>query len=80
MYEQAVRLPVPGSQDATRERVVLRFSSGRRSLDLLAWPAAWFRHSEEELAELLWRAFPREASSSATGTLRRRRSDQAAPA
>ncbi len=38
---------------------VLRFSSGTRHLDLLAWPRNWPRRSDEELAELLWRAFPR---------------------
>lgn len=40
---------------------VLRFSSGTRNLDLLAWPRDWPRRSDDELAELLWRAFPRES-------------------
>lgn len=38
---------------------VLRFRSGQRQLDLFAWPRDWSRRSDEELAELLWRAFPR---------------------
>ena len=39
---------------------VLRFTSGKRVMDLLAWPAGWHRYNEEELAALLSRAFPRD--------------------
>jgi hypothetical protein len=75
VYEQVTELPSPGSSGVVRPRVVLRFTSGARSLDLLAWPAEWFRHRDDELAELLWRAFPRDPSSRTTGPYRRRRAD-----
>jgi hypothetical protein len=39
---------------------VLRFTSGKRVMDLLAWPAGWHRYNDEEMAELLSRAFPRD--------------------
>ena len=79
-YEHVVELPTPGAAGALRPRVVLRFASGMRSLDLIAWPRDWHEHSDDGLAELLWRAFPRDSSASATGTFRRRRSDRSAPA
>lgn len=44
----------------TESLTVLRFSCGKRNLDLLAWPRDWWRRNDEALAELLWRAFPRE--------------------
>jgi hypothetical protein len=77
-YEHVAELPAPGAAGAMRPRVVLRFSSGSRALDLLAWPAEWFEHTDEELAELLWRAFPRESAEPAAGTPRRRRGDRPA--
>jgi hypothetical protein len=80
VYEHVTELPAPGATGVMRPRVVLRFTSGARSLDLLAWPADWYRHSDGELAELLWRAFPRDPSSHPTGPHRRRRSDRAAHA
>jgi hypothetical protein len=78
VYEHVAELPSPGAAGATRPRVVLRFTSGSRALDLLAWPADWFEHSDEELAELLWRAFPRSAAASAPDAPRRRRGDRPA--
>jgi hypothetical protein len=57
-------------------RTVLRFTSGVRSLDLHAWPSEWRSYSDEELAELLARAFPRDRDAPASGSFRRRRSDQ----
>lgn len=56
-------------------RTVLRFTSGMRSLDLLAWPPDWAGYSDDELADLLGRAFPRDRSSSSDSAQRRRRSD-----
>ena len=63
-------------EQALGERVVLRFSSGTRSLDLLAWPPRWFEHPDEELIELLARAFPRRSSDPPSGSAGRRRGDQ----
>ena len=40
-------------------RLVLRFSSGTRSLDLEAFPADWFSYPDERLIDLLCTAFPR---------------------
>jgi hypothetical protein len=59
-------------------RTVLRFTSGMRSLDLHAWPSDWMSYSDEELAELLCRAFPRDRDAPTSGSYRRRRSDQRA--
>lgn len=56
-------------------QIVLRFSSGRRNLDLLAWPPQWRSYSDEELADLLYRAFPRAAREEELTTARRRRGD-----
>lgn len=56
-------------------RTVLRFTSGMRSLDLLAWPPDWASYSDDELADLLARAFPRDRASSIDSAQRRRRSD-----
>ena len=51
--------------------MALRFSSGSRTLDLLAWPRDWATRSEQELCELLWRAFPRAAEGAAEMERRR---------
>jgi hypothetical protein len=40
-------------------RVVLRFSSGSRSLELEKFPAEWVGYSTEQLIDLLCTAFPR---------------------
>ena len=50
---------------------VLRFTSGSRTLDLLAWPRDWATRSEQDLCELLWRAFPRAAEGAAEAERRR---------
>jgi hypothetical protein len=57
-------------------RTVLRFTSGMRTLDLLAWPSDWASYSDDELSELLGRAFPRDREGSTDSAQRRRRSDQ----
>lgn len=55
---------------------VLRFTSGARTLDLLAWPRDWMQRSEEDLAELLWQAFPRTTAGEAQVPERRRRGEE----
>lgn len=59
------------------ERVVLRFASGTRALDLMAWPRDWTRYSDRELADLLWSGFPRQPGSAAAraSEFRRRRGE-----
>lgn len=54
---------------------VLRFTCGSRKLDLLAYPRDWCLRSDEELAELLWRAFPRAEAGMAMMEQRRRRGE-----
>ena len=58
-------------------RSVLRFTSGRRSLDLASWPRDWQQYSDEELVSLLFRSFPRETSAENPTSFRRRGSDGA---
>lgn len=65
----------PGSRPS-RHRVVLRFSSGARVLDLFAWPHWWPDLNEQELADLLWRAFPRDPGGENPTSNSRRRGDQ----
>lgn len=57
------------------DRAVLRFTSGRRSLDLTPWPADWQKLSDDELASLLSRGFPRPSEPNPT-EFRRRASDR----
>jgi hypothetical protein len=59
------------------QRPHLRFTSGARALETRAWPSEWTRMSEEELAELLYRSFPRDPSPGNPTSLRRRRGDMA---
>jgi hypothetical protein len=55
---------------------VLRFTAGARSLDVTAWPPDWRSYSDHQLADLLWRSFPRTASGAASaGEFRRRRGE-----
>ena len=56
-------------------RLVLRFTSGVRVLDLLAWPADWASYSDEELTNLMWKAFPRERGKANVTSHHRRRGD-----
>ena len=58
-------------------RRVLRFASGTRSLELVeGWPADWASLSDEELAALLARSFPRETTESLADNPQRRATDQ----
>jgi hypothetical protein len=48
-----------GEESRGESRLVLRFSSGTRTLDLDAFPGDWVRFSDEQLINLLCTAFPR---------------------
>ena len=55
-----------------RQRPLLVFTSGARALETRDWPAEWPRMSDAELAELLYRSFPRASRDNPTGYRRRR--------
>jgi hypothetical protein len=58
------------------EHTVLRFTSGRRSLDLHVWPDDWRTLSDTQLAALLARGFPRPEQQRNPTAFRRRGSDE----
>lgn len=60
----------------SHEQTVLRFTSGRRSLDLRAWPDDWLTMSDEQLVALLARGFPRPTQEKNPTSFRRRGSDE----
>ena len=76
--EVPVQYRDPSGEELGRERVVLRFAAGRRTLDLLAWPADWTEYSDEQLADLLCRAFPRRTTIRDPDAPARRRCDASA--
>ncbi|NUO63216.1 MAG: hypothetical protein HOQ11_13410 [Gemmatimonadaceae bacterium] len=57
--------------DSGTMRRVLRFSAGVRSLDLASWPSNWQSYSDDQLAELLVRSFPRTPKPNPTSYRRR---------
>lgn len=65
------------STSSEQHRPLLRFTSGSRSLDAADWPSDWARMSELDLADLLYRLFPRDGSAPNSTGLRRRRGDVA---
>lgn len=69
--EYVIRQPSDGEGPASRS--VLRFTAGARSLDVTAWPSEWRNYSDYQLADLLWRSFPRESSVAADPSGYRRR-------
>ena len=73
--EVSARYRDPSGDEIGDERPVLRFSAGRRTLDLLAWPRDWTQYDEAQLADLLYRAFPRRTTTRDPHTPARRRSD-----
>src|SRR5688500_11580902 len=73
--EMSARYRDPDGRELGDERVVLRFSAGRRTLDLLAWPRDWKQYDEAQLADLLYRAFPRRTTTREADAPARRRSD-----
>lgn len=76
----AVEIPVqyrdPEGNPLGAPVTVLRFTSGKRTMDLLAWPAGWHRYDDAELAALLTRAFPREKVDHNPTPYRRRGADE----
>jgi hypothetical protein len=66
-----------GDAAAADGRSVLRFTSGRRSLDLASWPRDWQTYSDDELVTLLFKSFPRDRAAENPTTFRRRASDEA---
>lgn len=68
---------LPPSSTTSGERPLLRFTSGARSLDTADWPSEWTQMSEQDLAELLYRSFPREGLAMNPTEFRRRRGDLA---
>lgn len=55
---------------------VLRFTAGARSLDVTSWPPDWRGYSDHQLADLLWRSFPRPSVGVAEpGAFQRRRGE-----
>lgn len=72
--EYVIRQPSDGEGPATLS--VLRFTAGARSLDVKSWPPEWRGYSDHQLADLLWRSFPRTTSAVAEeGGFRRRRGE-----
>jgi hypothetical protein len=66
-----------GEAERTPHRV-LRFTAGARTLDTSSWPAGWRGFSDHQLADLLWRSFPRRVKHDGpTVNFRRRRGDLA---
>jgi hypothetical protein len=72
-------VPLRGREgEVLEERVALRFASGGRTLDLIPWPKGWVAYSDEALADLLHRAFPRKPGQTNPTTFARRRDDATA--
>ena len=71
-YWSVNELPTSSSSG---ERPTLRFTSGSRSLDAREWPSEWSRMSDTDLAELLYRSFPRDRERRNPTGYRRRRGD-----
>lgn len=57
--ETPVQYRDPAGNPVGGPTTVLRFTSGRRVMDLMAWPAGWHQYDDEQMATLLSRAFPR---------------------
>lgn len=72
--EYVIRQPSDGDGPATL--AVLRFTAGARSLDVRSWPQEWRGYSDHQLADLLWRSFPRSSDGvPSVGAFRRRRGE-----
>ena len=67
----------PAASTTSGDRPFLRFTSGARSLDTSDWPAGWAQMSEQDLADLLYRSFPRQGTAANPTEFRRRRGDVA---
>jgi hypothetical protein len=67
--------PVPDATASEWRRPLLRFTSGSRYLETRDWPSDWAGMSEPELADLLYRSFPRDPSTRNPTQFRRRRGE-----
>lgn len=65
------------SSSSSGQPPLLRFTSGARELDTADWPSNWAQMSELDLADLLYRSFPRDGSTANPTGFRRRRGDVA---
>jgi hypothetical protein len=66
----------PSDREGPATLAVLRFTAGARSLDVTSWPPDWRSYSDHQLADLLWRSFPRTSESVGDeGGFRRRRGE-----
>lgn len=65
------------STSSEQQRPLLRFTSGARELDTPDWPADWAQMSDMDLADLLYRSFPRDGATPNSTEFRRRRGDVA---
>ena len=68
---------ITASSSSERQRPLLRFTSGARELETREWPPNWAQMSEMDLADLLYRSFPRDGSTPNPTEFRRRRGDSA---
>jgi len=78
VHEQRVELRGQ-SGEAAEDRMALRFASGARVLDLASWPREWAGYTDEQLADLLFRGFPRDPDTPNPTSYRRRRDDRKNP-
>lgn len=65
----------PTEATARRQPALLVFTSGARTLETRDRPPDWARMSDIELADLLYRSFPRSESDTNSAGYRRRRGD-----
>lgn len=65
----------PPEATARRQQALLVFTSGARTLETRDRPPDWARMSDIELADLLYRSFPRSESDTNPTGYRRRRGD-----
>lgn len=66
-------------EEGGESRVMLRFSSGSRTLDMENFPADWVRYSDDRLIDLLCVAFPRPADREQSDSIHHRRRGDATP-
>ena len=78
VYETRKEPPASGGQQGAGY-TVLHFTAGARTLDLRTWPARWAEYTDEQLADLLYRAFPRDPRRKNLTTYHRRRGESEAP-
>jgi hypothetical protein len=67
--------PLSDAAASEWHRPLLRFTSGARYLETRDWPSDWAGMSETELADLLYRSFPRDPSTPNPSPFHRRRGE-----